>query len=446
MKIKRLITAVSAAALTAAIFPCRIHADEDFSDTTYWTDRCTDVSNLRGGDKENCEAFIQKMAEQSTSLSSQLTEIDSQRTTIAANIEEYEKKIADYQKQVDDLKVQIDDIQVQIDDLQKQIEEQQAKADDLQTKVKNQIENSQSTMRLSKIIDVLMGAKTFTELIQIINGLSDMTKYNDRTLQDLITVMQELQASKDQLDTKQAELESTQEAALVSQYQAQVIQEEYEAQKEQLDQQYSEVQLSAEALAASTDAVAQAQQEAAAQEAAEAAARAAEEARRKQEEEEAKRQQAQQQAGSSGSGTSSGGGSSSSSDSSSGSSSSGGSASADALTLGAQIVQYAMQFVGYPYVWGAMSPSVGFDCSGLTSYVYGHFGIYLSHSSAAQASAGRIVSLSEAIPGDLVTWNGHAAIYIGNNMVVNAMNPSMGVRTCPLSWITNGNRKIHRLF
>lgn len=438
MKNRKRMAAVCAAALTAAVLPCRIRADEDYSDTAYWTERCTDIANLRGSDKSACETFVQKMAEQSTSLSEQLTEIDSQRTEIAANIEEYARKIDEYQAQVDDLKVQIDDLQVQIDGLQAQIDEQQAKADDLQTKVMNQIENSQPTMRLSKIIDVLMGAKSFTELIQIINGLSDMTKYNDRTLQDLIAVMEELQNSKDQLDVKQSELESTQEAALVSQYQAQVIREEYEAQKAELDDQYSELQLSAEALAASADAVAQAQQEAAAQAAAEEAARAAEEAKRQEE----LAQQQQQQGG----GSSSSGGTSAGSGSSSGGSSSGGQANADTLTLGAQVVAYAMQFVGYPYVWGAMSPSVGFDCSGLTSYVYGHFGIYLSHSSYAQESAGRLVSLSEAIPGDLVTWTGHAAIYIGNNMVVNAMNPSMGVRTCPISWITNGNMKIHRLF
>lgn len=435
MKKKRILAAACAAVVAAAAFPCRIHADEDYSDTAYWTERCTNIDNLNGNDKSACEAFVQKMAEQSSSLSEQLTQIDSQRTEIAANIEEYARKIDEYQAQVDDLKTQIDDLQVQIDSLQTQIDEQQAKADDLQAKVMSQIENSQPTMRLSKIIDVLMGAKSFTELIQIINGLSDMTKYNDKTLQDLIDVMEELQNSKDQLDSKQTELESTQEAALVSQYQAQVIREEYEAQKAELDEQYSELQLSAEALAASTDAVAQAQQEAAAQAAAEEAARAAEEAKRQEE----LAQQQQQQGGTSSGNASSGG-------SSSGSTSSGGQVSADTLTLGAQVVAYAMQFVGYPYVWGAMSPSVGFDCSGLTSYVYGHFGIYLSHSSYAQESAGTLVSLSEAIPGDLVTWTGHAAIYIGNNMVVNAMNPSMGVRTCPISWITNGNMKIHRLF
>ena len=425
MKLKKWLTAVSAMAILACAMPVKVQADEDFSDTTYWTERCTNISNLRGSDKQNCEIFLQKMAEQSDTLSAQLNEIDSQRSEIAANIEEYETKIEEYQNQIDDLRVQIDDLQGEIDTLQENIEEKQAEADDLETKVMNQIENSQPTMRLSKVIDVLMGAKTFTELIQIINGLSDMTEYNDRTMDNLVAVMQELKDTQKQLDDKQTELESTQEEALVNQYQAQVIQDEYEAQKAELDTQYSELQLSSEALAMASDAVVQAQQEAAAQAAAEAAAKAAEEA--------LKQQQQQQSGGGSSSGTTT-----PSVDYSA-------NASAEQLALGAQIVNYGMQFVGCAYVWGGTTPA-GFDCSGLTQYVYRHFGIYIGRTSYVQETAGVIVSLSQAIPGDLITWTGHAGIYIGNNMVLNAMDPSLGVRTCPLSWITNGNMKIHRIF
>lgn len=428
MNLKKWITAVSAVAILACTMPVHVHADEDFSDTTYWTERCTNISNLRGSDKQNCEVFLQKMAEQSDSLSAQLNEIDSQRSEIAANIEEYANKIEEYQNQIDDLKVQIDDLQGEIDTLQENIDEKQAEADDLETKVMNQIENSQPTMRLSKVIDVLMGAKTFTELIQIINGLSDMTEYNDRTMDNLVAVMQELKDTQKQLDDKQTELENTQEEALVSQYQAQVIQDEYEAQKAELDSQYSELQLSSEALAMASDAVVQAQQEAAAQAAAEAAAKAAEEALKQQQ------QQQQQQSG----GGSSSGTTTPSVDYSA-------NASAEQLALGAQIVNYGMQFVGCAYVWGGTTPA-GFDCSGLTQYVYRHFGIYIGRTSYVQETAGVIVSLSQAIPGDLITWTGHAGIYIGNNMVLNAMDPSLGVRTCPLSWITNGNMKIHRIF
>ncbi len=111
---------------------------------------------------------------------------------------------------------------------------------------------------------------------------------------------------------------------------------------------------------------------------------------------------------------------------------------------GSSIADYALSFVGCSYVWGGASPS-GFDCSGFTQYVYAAFGYSLAHSSYSQESAGTIISIDQAEAGDLVTWNGHCGIYIGNGMVVNAMNPSQGVAVCSIYAITNGNMLIHRL-
>lgn len=112
---------------------------------------------------------------------------------------------------------------------------------------------------------------------------------------------------------------------------------------------------------------------------------------------------------------------------------------------GNDIVSYAMTFLGYPYVWGGTSPS-GFDCSGFTQYVYAHFGISLPRTSYQQELCGTIVSAAEALPGDLVTYNDHSAIYIGNGQVINAMSPSQGIAICNMYAISNGNMQIHRIF
>ncbi len=111
---------------------------------------------------------------------------------------------------------------------------------------------------------------------------------------------------------------------------------------------------------------------------------------------------------------------------------------------GSSIADYALSFVGSAYVWGGSSPA-GFDCSGFTQYVYGAYGYSMAHSSYAQETYGTIVSVDQAEAGDLVTYNGHTGIYIGNGMMVNAMNPSQGVAVCSIYAITNGNMLIHRL-
>lgn len=107
--------------------------------------------------------------------------------------------------------------------------------------------------------------------------------------------------------------------------------------------------------------------------------------------------------------------------------------SADQAARGQQIVAYALQFIGRPYVWGGTSPVSGWDCSGYVQYVYRNFGIQLPRVSGDQAAGGVHVAQSAAQPGDVIANDIHAAIYIGNGMVVNAANPWMGTIVSPLS-------------
>lgn len=97
------------------------------------------------------------------------------------------------------------------------------------------------------------------------------------------------------------------------------------------------------------------------------------------------------------------------------------------------IVQYACQFVGNRYVWGGTSLTNGVDCSGFTMRIYEKYGIYLPHSSRAQANSGTRIDSSEARPGDLFFYgNGgginHVAMYIGNGQVVHASSAKTGIK------------------
>ncbi len=101
---------------------------------------------------------------------------------------------------------------------------------------------------------------------------------------------------------------------------------------------------------------------------------------------------------------------------------------ANSNSSGQDVVDYAMQFVGNPYVYGGSSLTKGTDCSGFTMSVYKKFGISLPHSSSAQRSYGKKVSYSNAKPGDLICYSGHVAIYIGNGKIVHASTPSTGIK------------------
>jgi cell wall-associated NlpC family hydrolase len=100
----------------------------------------------------------------------------------------------------------------------------------------------------------------------------------------------------------------------------------------------------------------------------------------------------------------------------------------------AAAVQFAMAQVGDAYVYGAAGPSA-FDCSGLTMMAWAQAGVGLPHSSSAQFGSGPHVSSNDLQPGDLVFYYSpisHVGMYIGNGMIVNAENPSAGIRVAPL--------------
>ena len=108
------------------------------------------------------------------------------------------------------------------------------------------------------------------------------------------------------------------------------------------------------------------------------------------------------------------------------------SSSSSNSSIYSQIVSYAMQFLGNPYVWGGTSLTNGTDCSGFTQGIYRHFGYYIPRTSSAQAAATRSVSSGDVRIGDLFFYGSgsvsHVALYIGNGQVIHASNARDGIK------------------
>lgn len=104
---------------------------------------------------------------------------------------------------------------------------------------------------------------------------------------------------------------------------------------------------------------------------------------------------------------------------------------ANISSTGQAIVDYACQFIGNPYVWGGTSLTNGADCSGFVQSVYAHFGISLPRTTWDQENAGTAISYDQALPGDLILYEGHVGIYMGEGQIVNAINPSKGIGVIP---------------
>ncbi|MEV4135725.1 C40 family peptidase [Dactylosporangium sp. NPDC049742] len=95
------------------------------------------------------------------------------------------------------------------------------------------------------------------------------------------------------------------------------------------------------------------------------------------------------------------------------------------------VVSFALAQVGKRYVYATSGPNT-YDCSGLVSAAYARVGIKLPHQSEQIAARGRRVPSGQWMPGDVIHTSGHVAIYIGGGKVVEAANPSSGVRVAPV--------------
>ncbi len=119
-------------------------------------------------------------------------------------------------------------------------------------------------------------------------------------------------------------------------------------------------------------------------------------------------------------------------------------ANAASAALAAQVIAYAKQFLGLPYVYGAEGPN-SFDCSGFTQYVFKHFGYSLNRSAAGQYSNGTAVELSQIQPGDLILWRSygssktatHVGIYIGNDQYIHASSTGKCITINDMDYGTN---------
>lgn len=223
---------------------------EDYSDTTYWNSIC--LGSSASEHQTECTAYMQYMSNQSESLAEQMKTIDSQKDEIAENIVYYGQQIATYQAQADSLNSEITDLNEQISVKEKEIEDKEAEIeateaqiDAAEEKIKKRMVAAQGTMRLNQYLDILMGAKSFDDFVRIANGLASITSYDESTMKELASLIDQLDADKAELESDKEELNTSKQAVvdkqneiLAMKYQIQIIQEEFQRQYSDLQAQY----------------------------------------------------------------------------------------------------------------------------------------------------------------------------------------------------------------
>lgn len=401
------------------------------------------------------ESKINNLEDQKQTLSAEIDQLDSDLVNIMVEIEILDGELSDKEAQIEQTKA---DLAVAEENKQKQYEA-----------MKKRIQYLYEKGGDDAWAQMLFQASDFTSLLNQAEYVQQMYDSDRNSLEEFKETVQQVKDLGDQLDSEKAELEEMnqeyqnrqasmqtqleEKKATSSDYDAQIAQAQNQAAQytELIRQQNAEIQkIEEEEKKAAEEAARKAAEEAAKKAAAEEAAKKAqEEANKKAADEAAKKaaEASKKSSSTSGSNTAASSGSSTSSkennntsgssssaatskdNGSSSSSSSGSSGSSVSYNpTGQSVVNYACQFVGNPYVWGGTSLTNGADCSGFIMSVYAKFGVSLPHSSGAMAGCGRGVSYSEAMPGDIICYAGHVAIYMGGGQIVHASNAKDGIK------------------
>lgn len=378
------------------------------------------------------ESKINNLEDQKQTLSAEIDQLDSDLVNIMVEIEILDGELSDKEAQIEQTKA---DLAVAEENKQKQYEA-----------MKKRIQYLYEKGGDDAWAQMLFQASDFTSLLNQAEYVQQMYDSDRNSLEEFKETVQQVKDLGDQLDSEKAELEEMNQEYQNRQASMQTQLEEKKATSSDYDAQIAQAQNQA---AQYTELIRQ--QNAEIQKIEEEEKKAAEEAARKAADEAAKKAAEASKKSSSASGSNTGSGSSTSNKSNSNTSSNNASSSSSATTsknngsssssssgssgssvsynpTGQSVVNYACQFVGNPYVWGGTSLTNGADCSGFIMSIYAKFGVSLPHSSGAMAGCGRGVSYSEAMPGDIICYAGHVAIYMGGGQIVHASNAKDGIK------------------
>ena len=368
---------------------------------------------------------IENISEEQEAIESELEELDAELVDLLLSVSLLETDISNKEKEIEKTKEELEAAK-------KRVADQQAA---MARRIKFMYERGNSTY-----LELFLESKSMAEAVNKADYSEKLYRYDRLMLERYRMARQDVEDKEHQLEEELSELEE--------------IKEDLNEQKKELDAMIAEKQETAENFAAQlskakaraseyksqisqqSDNLKKLNQAEAEKIAEEARKKAEEEARRKAEEAAAKKRAQDEAKEKKQSGDNSSDSNSSSNDTETGSEqeeqpetrSSGTSVTASGSGKGTDIANYALQFVGCPYVAGGTSLTNGCDCSGFTQGVYSHFGISIPRSSYAQSAGGQEVSFSEAQAGDIIYYGGHVGIYIGNNMIVHASTAATGIK------------------
>ncbi len=354
---------------------------------------------------------IEDIERQQSALQSEIDQKDAELVNLLVNIGILEDELTNKN-------TQLEQVTAELSEAEETEKEQYAS---MKKRIQFMYERGDTAM-----IDALLGSADMSDFLNRVEYVSDIYEYDRNLLTQYQITVRQIADLKTTVETEKAELEDMQEEYALQQSSLESVLAQKRSQMGNYDNQLASAQAAADKYKSTIDAQNRIiKEEERRQREAEEAARAAEARAREEANQKKANSNSQSNSGTDSSENSSGGGSGSSGND--GNSGGGANPGYSTGVSGSDVVNYACQFVGNPYVWGGTSLTNGADCSGFVMSVFANFGISLPHSSAALQGCGKAVSYANAQPGDLICYSGHVGIYMGGGQIVHAQSTAVGI-------------------
>lgn len=378
-----------------------------------------------GGGLNVLATSVSEVQQEQKETEERLKEINKSITAIEEKQNAIKAELGNLNEELVDTLLTLELLEADLERKEQEIEEAQAEYDRVKELEEQQYEAMKMRIQYfyekgeTSYLSMLLEAESISDFLNKADFVQGVSDYDDEKLQMYEETREMVAETKAVLEEEQAELEEVQEAQQL--YKAELDQKIASAKTKAAD--FETELASAQAKAKEYQATIKEQNE--------KIKKLQEEEERRLREEEAAREASEADNGddaadaadddNSDTGNSSGGGSTS---------------TATGSGTGAAIANYALQFVGNPYVYGGTSLTNGADCSGFTQSVHKHFGISIPRRSSAQANGGKSVSLSAIQAGDIIYYGGHVGIYIGNGRIVHASTAKTGIKISSYTYRT----------
>lgn len=344
--------------------------------------------------KTKAQNDLKKTQDQIDGLNDDKSQVQSNLDSKSAELEKLVAAQKQLVKDMDAKQAEIDQSQVDLANAQAEVDKQY---EAMKLRIQFMYENSTGDSLWTAILE----AKGFSDMLNRLEYVSSINKSDRKLMDDYQNAVTEVENKVAQLNSEMDDMVALQDDYDAKQASVESMIAELQEQKEQYASQIAAAQSQADAYQDRIDELGKKIQE-------------------------AERRDANAGAGYNGGGTGAGG----VSDGASGNEN-----PAQTTNIsGADVVAYARQFVGKPYVWGGTSLTNGCDCSGFVGLVFAHFGVFSesaakthAFTSASLRSVGQKVGFDSIQPGDIVCYPGHVAIYAGNGVIVEAQSTSAGI-------------------